>query len=635
MASDIAPLAFEVCLMKNPPSPPEDPNNPAAPLPLPELVEESSFLRQIIFERRFRIAVTLLFALTVFLALFLPKWWITSPPGFLPVIHTSGLDKVQSWALRRSAQKRFQEGMLEEAVHAWRMAILEDPCNPVNSRGFIQMLIDAQPPMTAQLGLGFSQSQWLLRLNRTNRQDSILVAHFCDRYRYYPAVVSLLSPQMQSLAPSEADLLLRAFFHQGELEAFQELWLHSPASHTNAILQVYHAAWQVGWGPPGGIRQARDQLDKAKKEPALMVVAHSLELALSFARSEPDRYAESLHFLEREHLDLVVDHASYWRLLIRAGRSGEAQKLARLLVTPPTTPQDCLAVADVLNVLGHPKDAAEYIAKYLAQLGGYLELWVRRAEYTIAAADWERLRDVAIEMRQVDVLRDSAGGFAWYLEGLSELKRNRAATADNAFAAMIKAPLTDPLLGFRTAQAIAELGRPELARQLLDRLSSSFGNSAEYWLQVELAAYGSDDIEGMLAAAEKAYQLAPQNPTIVNNYAAALIIMRQRPAEAVKLTLNSLAQHPQDEGSKLNHALALLQNQRLNEAQAVLTTLDPSELTGLYHTVYQLAVFELHYLKGDREKALDSASKIEARFLKPPQVRWLDGVVKTLKQPKG
>jgi hypothetical protein len=111
--------------------------------------------------------------------------------------------------------------------------------------------------------------------------------------------------------------------------------------------------------------------------------------------------------------------------------------------------------------------------------------------------------------------------------------------------------------------------------------------------------------------------------------------MRQRPAEAVKLTLSKLAQNPNDVGSKLNHALALLQNQRVSEAQAVLTTIDAVELTGLYYSVYHLALFELNYLQGNRDQALDSAARIEARFLKPPQVRWLDATVKALKDKAG
>jgi predicted Zn-dependent protease len=169
-----------------------------------------------------------------------------------------------------------------------------------------------------------------------------------------------------------------------------------------------------------------------------------------------------------------------------------------------------------------------------------------------------------------------------------------------------------------------------LARKLLERLEKDFGGSADYWLQVELAAYGSDDIEGMLVAAEKAYALAPNNPIVVNNYAAALIIMRQRPAEAVKLTLSKFSMNPGDVGSRLNHALALLQNERANEAQAALAVVNPDELEGLYHTVYCLAQYELQVLKGDPAKARDYARQIQRRFLKPPQVRWLDESLKKL-----
>ena len=114
--------------------------------------------------------------------------------------------------------------------------------------------------------------------------------------------------------------------------------------------------------------------------------------------------------------------------------------------------------------------------------------------------------------------------------------------------AVIVSPLTDPLLGYRTATAMTQLGRPEMSQLLLERLEANFNNRAEYWYQVEMAAYGVGDIERMLAAAERAFALAPDNPIIVNNYAAALIMMRQRPAEAVKLTVKKLALDPGDVG---------------------------------------------------------------------------------------
>lgn len=157
-----------------------------------------------------------------------------------------------------------------------------------------------------------------------------------------------------------------------------------------------------------------------------------------------------------------------------------------------------------------------------------------------------------------------------------------------------------------------------------DRLETEFGGRAEYWYRVEMAAYGVGDIPGMLTAARKAYELAPNNPIIVNNYAAALIIMREQPAEAVKLTLKKLNQNPSDVGSALNHCLALIQNRRVNEARALLAGLDPTKLQGVYSTVYHLATFELQYLEGNRAGALESIKRIELRFLKPPQVKWLE-----------
>jgi len=88
--------------------------------------------------------------------------------------------------------------------------------------------------------------------------------------------------------------------------------------------------------------------------------------------------------------------------------------------------------------------------------------------------------------------------------------------------------------------------------------------------------------------------------------------------------------NPGDVGSRLNHALALLQNERANEAQAALAVVNPDELEGLYHTVYCLAQYELQVLKGDPAKARDYARQIQRRFLKPPQVRWLDESLKKL-----
>jgi len=619
------------------PSKPDTSDTPQQPAPtaeLPEFVEASSFLRLFIFEKNFRLAVVFFIFLCIGLGFFLPKWWLTSPPGFLPEVRTSGLDKVQSWSLRRSAQKSVAAGQIDESVHTWRMAIFEDSCNPINSRGLLNTLLQINPPSVGYQRVGIFQAQWLLRLTRTNQADLDLAARLFDHYQLSDLVVAVLAPKSDSLTPVQAELLLKALYQVQDMERFSTVWNAYSTLHTNSVLQVYRAAWQAGWGPPGSIRQGRDSLEQAKSNPDTRLLALQLQLGISFALNELEVYSQALSALEKDHATRVKDHAYYWRLLVRTGKSAEAESRLRRFSNPPTTPLECSLITETYAMLGHPEEASVFLGKHLHLFGGQVDLWIRQAELLITTAKWDRLRELALALRQVEGLRDHVAGFAWYLEGLSELRQNRVAAADRAFQHVLSEPISDSLLGFQTATSLSRLDRPELARKLLDRLQSNFNDKAEYWLQVLLAAYGDNDIEAMLTAAEKAYAIAPNNPAIMNNYAAALIIMRQRPSEAVKLTLSKLAASPRDLGATLNHALALLQNDRLNEVEAILVRISPNEINGIHFAVYQLAQFELNLRRGEFRRARNAADQIDRRFLKAPQIRWLDEALQKLPTQK-
>jgi tetratricopeptide (TPR) repeat protein len=619
------------------PSKPPKSDSPEQPTPsaeLPEFVEDSSFLRLFVFEKNFRLAVVFFIFLCIGLGFFLPKWWITSPPGFLPEVRTSGLDKVQSWSLRRSAIKSAAAGQIDEAVHTWRMAIFEDPCNPTNSQGLLNTLVRINPPPVGYQRVGIFQAQWLMRLRRTNQADLDLVALLFDHYQLSDLVVAVLVPKADSLTPVQAGLLLKALYQVQDMERFSTVWNGYPSLHTNTLFKVYRAAWQAGWGPPGSIRQGRDSLEKAISNPDTRLLALQLQLSISYALNDLGAYTQAFDALETDHATRVKDHAYLWRLLVRTGKSAEAESRLRRFSNPPTTPLECSLITETYAMLGRPEEASVYLGKHIHLFGGQLELWIRQAELLITTAKWDRLRELALELRQVEGLRDHVAGFAWYLEGLSELRRNRTVAADRAFQLVLSETISDPLLGFQTATSLAQLERPELARKLLNRLQANFNDKAEYWLQVMMAAYGDNDIEAMLAAAEKAYAIAPNNPVIMNNYAAALIIMRQRPGEAVKLTLNKLTASPGDLGATLNHALALLQNDRLNEVQAILVRIDPNQLDGIHFSVYQLAQFELNLRRGDFLRASAAANQVDRRFLKAPQIRWFDEALKKLPAQK-
>jgi len=87
----------------------------------------SPFLRLVLFNFWFRLAFVCFAGLLIFLALFLPRIWRVTPPGFLPVITISGLDMAQAWSLKRSALRATSARNFELAADAWNTAIANNP----------------------------------------------------------------------------------------------------------------------------------------------------------------------------------------------------------------------------------------------------------------------------------------------------------------------------------------------------------------------------------------------------------------------------------------------------------------------------------------------------------------------------
>ncbi len=128
----------------------------------------------------------------------------------------------------------------------------------------------------------------------------------------------------------------------------------------------------------------------------------------------------------------------------------------------------------------------------------------------------------------------------------------------------------------------------------------------------------------MLRAARRAFQLRPGDPALVNNYAAALLIHRQTPAEILRLTLRARCQNPNSTPALINHSAALLLNERVDEAQALLGSIDTKKLTRTQRSLYHLDLFEV-YLKLQRyEDARTVSDWIETQDLYPPQRRWFE-----------
>jgi Flp pilus assembly protein TadD len=408
------------------------------------------------------------------------------------------------------------------------------------------------------------------------------------------------------------------------MDAFGETWDRYPtAVAEDPELGLYRAAWQAGWGPATTLQAGSQRLRDALQDPATVVLAHRLALAVAFSRADIAGFEQSLDLLEDRHEDRVADHLRHWRLLLNTGQRARAVELARTFSRPPDSPAAALMMADLLVELGLMEYATEFLQQQVVTFDFSPEVWQRQADLLMAQHRWNDLRALAVHVRASERIPPDLHGFAWFLEGIAQLQMADPGSARKAFARAVDFPPNDPLLTYRMATWLGQHGQHEPAAALLRRLETEFGGLAEYWLQVVGTAYQNRQFDVMRAAAARGYELATNHPVFINNYAAALLIERTNAPLAVQLTLRQLAMNPGNAGARLNHALALLQNGRLDDAQVELDGLDPNALDAYLRTVLRLGYFELGVRRNDSKAALEAYGGIESRFLMPPQERWL------------
>jgi len=252
------------------------------------------------------------------------------------------------------------------------------------------------------------------------------------------------------------------------------------------------------------------------------------------------------------------------------------------------------------------------------------EFWVAYARELIDARRWEELHQVSFQVRLQPEVRDDLSGFSHYLEGRAELGQQRHFHAEAAFARVCQREFLHPRLGLNIAEDLVLLGYLSIARNLLRQIERPLASSAEYWSLLFHVAEKLKDSDLMLRAAQAAYQLRPGDPASASNYAVTLLIHRQSPQEAVRLTLSVLSRRPGSFSARINHAAALLLNNRVEEALALLRTIDPKALPGSRRSLYHLDVFEACASLQRFDEAWAASDFIEVRDLYPPQIRRLE-----------
>ncbi|MCX8107169.1 MAG: hypothetical protein N3G20_00025, partial [Verrucomicrobiae bacterium] len=254
-------------------------------------------------------------------------------------------------------------------------------------------------------------------------------------------------------------------------------------------------------------------------------------------------------------------------------------------------------------------------------------IWVGYAELLIQMRKWDELQALAVQLRTLHPTRTILTGYSYFLDGRAALARGRADEAAANFSKCADEPFHVPAAAMHAARSLFLLGHGDLAKRIVEPLEAALANDVEYWqLLFDIEYARKEDETSLLRAAIKARELDPDRLMRQVNYAAALLINRQNPSEAINITLGFYQAYPQSLVAKINHSFALALNNRYTEAADILTKIAPSSLRETELTVYHYCWLEVHYGLRQLDLAAEDLKQINPKLLFPSQVKRVDQV---------
>ena len=593
---------------------------------------EWPLVRVLIFNIWFRLLLVAIALVVVVCAVGLLKVWRTSPPDFLPVVHVSWVDLVQARMLRRNAEKLMAQGKYDASAVAWHMAVINNPADPSLIRGSLDQLLRADRINARILGLALDRASWLLRLTKRDPNDLELAVRAYDKYELNEAVLDLLGPVKGTLPPILEAAYLKALFLSDKMDEFGARWKQSASGLKDSPeLALYHAAWEAGWGPPDTLTEGRTRLASAVNDPDQRILANRLLMFVSYRAQDLASFQGGLRRLEEWHADRVVDQIAHWELLVQAGKKAEARQLAENYALPPVLPWHVVGLAQAYASLGMEDYAKRFLRRYAPELGNAGGTWATRmwelyADLLITPRKWHEQIGRAFLVRVLDNTRVPLGAFSQFMEGRALYSLNRHAEAQRCFQRAAQLPFHSPAYALKVGNFLLQTGEAATAWQVLLPLQGDLPDNVLYWWTLFQAAYAKKDGEMLLKAGKRAYELAPNDGVHLNNYAAALLNNRERPTEALKLTLSLYLANADSVIAKMNHSIALAMNHREKEAQDILDQIDPRQLTLSESTDYYLTRLEIDSSMGQTDKVREDLEKVNTTFLFPAQIKWLEKV---------
>jgi tetratricopeptide (TPR) repeat protein len=598
-------------------------------------------LRLLVFTFWFRVVLLGLLAAGLTAGVLLWRGWRTTPEGVTPGVRISLLDALQAWNAKRLARDLTAKDAMAAAFKKWAVAVANNPGDPEALRGQLGSVGFVDQPEHHALAMA-NAGVWLLRLGQTNAADLELVTGAWVLCGLGPRAVLLLDPYRSQLSPEAASIYWMGLLQNDRAEAYVGRGGFPPEVPTDdaeraatpglaamrrrlaAAMVLHRAAYRAGWGAEPGRAEALRQLRLAQGERESERMAYDLELLVHRHGRDADAAAALLRRMDEigrlEHRHQIA----YWDLLLSEGRREEVKRALGETAVRPESLLDAYALSRTCARVGLFDKAVELIGRYPRNLPWFTEVVTLHAEVLAGARDWPALLDLAIRIRMHPDATAALSGYSHCLSALAETRMNRNEFAQSSLAALERVGIADPELAVKVADNLLEIGQPEVAeRLLLAHRTAVFSDPRAVGLLLRCADHLKHE-DRLIEAAGVFRQLRPHDPVAASDLATALLVQRSRPDEAIRLTLEAMLAFPGNPRAVLNHADALVFNDRLPEADAELGRVVVARLSANDVAQYRLVEAELRWKQGRLAEALAAGRAVETQRLFPSQKKRLE-----------
>lgn len=600
---------------------------------LTERFPYAKFLKLVLYNGWFAFFAGLIFLISVTVVISIPKFFRVTPNHMDEVEKRSLLDFVQAGQLRKTARRLANQGDVPEAVNAWVQSVQQNPGKSETVREFVSYLVDNDNTME-HIGSAVNFGQWLLKIDRTNSTDAILMARVYNKYGFPGETLKLLEPIQQTLESDVRVEFVKALFENGKTEEFiAEYYQLPPDLQASTKIRPLFLAYQMAFS------SLEEETLTAEKELRTMINENPtndfltrLMFSVGAYKSNPTLVGDMLDRLQSVNGARPRHHHIYWQVLARSGQAADAREFAVKYTNPPYTSLGLVSQFETLIELGLDEEADEYALKHIQRFGYIPTPWFTICNSLVDRREWGKLIKVAEQMA-ADSRMLKYNAYAYYYIGKAYFGQNRFIAAVEEFNKLKASGLASDDAALEIIRDLTAMGYPQIANSILQDMlgMENWTERKEFWVSYFISAWNARDLNAALMASTRLFNLDPTDRIAEFNYTGCLIAQGVRKSEALQRSRDIVEKDPLSAPARINLSMALLLNDELKEARDILDfQLTPDSLHQSLRSSYYLAKFILHYKAGEEAQALSAFPKIAIADIYLEQAKQLDAMHQSL-----